>query len=77
MCKLTVNQMKVLELFYKGLSKNEIQTKTGLSSSSVNEANKRGKRNVDQAIETVRVAVERGWVASSQIAQLKRICHKI
>jgi DNA-binding CsgD family transcriptional regulator len=77
MCKLTKNQIEVLELFYKGYSKKEIQKKAELSPSSVDEALRRGKINVDKAVETIRVAVERGLVSSSQIAQLKRICHKI
>jgi len=77
MCKLTENQKKVLELFYEGLSKNEIRKTTGLSSSSVDEALKRGKTNVDKAVETILVAVERGWFSSSQIVKLKQICRKI
>lgn len=77
MCKLTKNQIEVLELFYKGFNKKEIRKKAELSPSSVDEALRRGKINVDKAVETIRVAVEKGWVSSSQIAQLKQICQKI
>ena len=77
MCKFTENQTKVLELFHKGHSRKQIQEKAGLSPSSIDEALKRGKMNIDRAIETIRVAVEEGWVSSSHILQLKKICHKI
>lgn len=76
MCKLTENQAKVLELFYRGLKKSDIQRTTGLSSSSVDEALKRGKMNITKAIETVSIVVKRGWVSNSQIAKLKQICQK-
>ena len=59
MCKLTKNQTKVLELFYKGRNKKQIQRKAGLSPSSVDEALRRGKMNVDRAVETMHVAVEK------------------
>jgi len=77
MCTLTENQQKVLDLSFKGLKKIEIQKNTGLSSSSVNEALTRGRMNIDKAVETLRVAVEKGWISDSQRARLKQICRKI
>ena len=76
MRKLTENQAQVLELFYRGMDKSEIRKTTRLSSSSVNEALKRGRVKVDRAIEIISIAVKRGWVSSSQIAKLKQICQK-
>ena len=76
MRKLTENQAQVLELFYKGMDKSEIRKTTRLSSSSVNEALKRGRVKVDRAIEIISIAVKSGWVSSSQIAKLKQICQK-
>ena len=64
-------------LSYKGLEKSEIQKNTGLSSSSVNEALTRGRMNIDKAVETICVAVEKGWISDSQSARLKQICRKI
>jgi len=77
MCKLTKNQIEVLELFYKGFNKKEIQKNAELSPSSVDEALRRGKMNVDKAVETIHMAVERGLMSSSQIHQLKQIYRKI
>jgi len=77
MCVLTRNQIKVLELFSRGVSKSEINRITGLSMSSINEALKRGQRNIDKALETLETVVDKGLLSSSQVARLQRICQKI
>jgi len=77
MCGLTENQIRVLELIHKGLSKHEIQKITRLPPSTINDAPKRGLRNIDKAIETIRIAVQMGFISDSQRTKLKEICRKI
>jgi len=77
MCKLTNNQIKVLELLHRGVNKAKIKEITKLSLSTVNDAAKRGKRNISIAIDTIKVAVEKGFISNTQISELKKICSKI
>ena len=76
MSKLTKNQIDVLRLFHRGHIKKDIQKRTGLTLSSIDEALKRGRVNIDRAIETVGLAVENGWLSNSQIVRLRKILQK-
>ena len=77
MCKLRNNQIKALTLYYRGDSAFQIHEKTGMPISTVYEAIKRGKANVDKALETIEIAVAVGILSADQKQRLNNIMRKL
>ena len=75
MSKLTEKQIKTLELFRKGKSYKEIGELTHFG--RVDDAIERGKANVNQAIETLRVAINRSLMSEEQLTKVKQLLRKL
>jgi transcriptional regulator len=60
---LTENQVKVLRLRTKGLAPSEISKETGLGSSSVYEAIKRGRRRIEYSTDLLVFALTNGLLS--------------
>ncbi|MEM3760329.1 MAG: hypothetical protein QXZ02_04355 [Candidatus Bathyarchaeia archaeon] len=74
---LSENQRLVLKLLHEGKTPAEISRLTGIRASSVSEAIRRGKGNIERAIQILQVAVENGLLDESQVRKLKDILRKV
>lgn len=75
MCILKEKQIRTLEQFRRGKKPQEIEELTGYP--SVQDAIKRGVRNIDRAIETLKIAIEKNLMTEEQRVQTKRILSKL
>ena len=75
MCILKGKQIETLELFRRGKKPREIEELTGYP--SVKDAIERGVRNIDRAIETLRIAIEKSLMAEEQRLRAKQVLSKL
>ena len=75
MCTLREKQIRTLELLRKGKKPREIEELTGYH--SVGDAIKRGVKNIDRAIETLRIAIEKNLMTKEQRVQAKQVLSKL
>jgi transcriptional regulator len=74
---LSENQKRVLKFLCEGKTPAEISKLMGKPASSVSEAIRRGKDNIERAIRILQVAIEDGLLDESQAQKLKDILGKI
>jgi DNA-binding CsgD family transcriptional regulator len=74
---LSENQKKVLKLLCEGKTPAEIGKLMGKGASSVSEAIRRGKGNIERAIQILQIAIEDGLLDESQVKKIKNILSKI
>lgn len=75
MCILKERQIKTLELLRRGKKPREIEELTGYH--SVRDAIKRGVKNIDRAIETLEIAIEKNLMTKEQRVQAKQVLGKL
>ena len=75
MCILKEKQIRTLELLRRGKKPREIEELTGYP--SVQDAIKRGVKNIDRAIETLRIAIEKSLMTKEQRVRAKRVLSKL
>jgi DNA-binding CsgD family transcriptional regulator len=74
---LSENQRLVLKFLREGKTPAEISRLTGKRASTVSEAIRRGKGNIERAIQILQVAIENGLLDEIQAQKLKSILGKI
>ena len=75
MCILKEKQIRTLEQFRRGKKPREIEELTGYP--SVQDAIERGVRNIDRAIETLKIAIEKSLMTKEQRLRAKRVLSKL
>lgn len=77
MCQLKERQIRVLSLYFKGKKKPEIGRITTFPSSTVDYALRSGLQNIEKAIATTEIAVDRNFLTNQQIHQLRQLVEKL
>ena len=75
MCILKEKQIKTLELLRRGKKPQEIEELTGYH--HVEDAIKRCVKNIDRAIETLRIAIEKNLMTKEQRVRAKQVLSKL
>jgi len=74
MCPLTEKQIETLKLYREGKKPREIEQTTIYN--SVEDAIRRGKKNIDKALETLEIAVDSNLMTNEQRIRVKSILSK-
>jgi len=74
---LSKNQILALKLYRKGKKKSDVCKITGLGRSSVDEAIKRGPKNIQRAIRIIQLAVDNDIIVQNEKTKLKEILSKL
>ena len=75
MCILKEKQIRTLDLLRRGKKPREIEELTGYH--YVQDAIKRGVKNIDRAIETLRIAIENNLMTKEQRVRAKQVLSKL
>ena len=75
MCILKEKQIRTLELLRRGKKPREIEELTGYY--YVEDAIRRGVKNIDRAIETLRIAIENNLMTNEQRVRAKQVLSKL
>ena len=72
---LKEKQIRALQLFREGKNLREIEELTGYS--KVEDAIERGIKNVDRAIETLKISIEKNLMTKEQLIRAEKVLGKI
>ena len=75
MCILKEKQIRTLELLRRGKKPREIEKLAGCR--YVHDAINRGVKNIDRAVETLRIAIEKNLMTKEQRVRAKRVLSKL
>lgn len=75
MCILKEKQIRTLELLRRGKKPQEIEESTGYH--HVQDSIKRCVKNIDRAIETLRIAIEKNLMTGEQRVRAKQLLSKL
>jgi hypothetical protein len=74
---ISKNQILTLKLKRQGLTRTEICEATGIKPKSVDEAIKRGKGNIQRAIDIIQLAIENDILVEEEKSVLRTLLGKI